>query len=556
MNPSGPPAARTLARWLPPLLASLLFALLSLAILPYPGLQHDEVLFTVPLYLPEGTLYRIRLFGTRIPLMLIGYLGALKTWLYAAIFAVVAPSRWSVRVPVVIVGVLTILVTWNWVRRVAGARAAAFSVALLATHAAFVVTNTFDWGPVAIQHLCLMAGLLFIQIWLETETNSTPSRKPNPSYLLAAGAFLWGLGLWDKALMLWPLIGLAVAAVLVYPAQLFRQLRRLPFAIAAVAILLGALPLVLYNVASRGETASANTKLSLREIPKKVSELKDTLDGSVLLGAIAATTPGLIVQTPQSAAVRASLAIRNISGAFGGNWMLPAIFFSLLYTAFAWTTPHGRLLRFILIAAVVTWLQMAANTGTGGGAHHVILLWPLPCIFVGVALADLTERLPGYASPAVTVAALALVCVNVLNCNEYLANLALNGAVGGWSDASYRLTGAMVPYRAQKIGIVDWGYLNTLRMMYEGELRMTVVSDALHKPVMTEQENRQLTEMIQSPDYVFIRHTDDKQIFPDVNAKLRAAETALGYSESVERVVHDNQGRPVFEIYRLLPNPR
>ena len=98
--------------------------------------------------------------------MLIGYLGCLKTWLYAAIFQVFEPSRWSVRIPMVLIGALTIWLTWIWTRRAAGPRAAAFTVASLSTDATFILTNTFDWGPVAIQHALLLGGLVALQIWL------------------------------------------------------------------------------------------------------------------------------------------------------------------------------------------------------------------------------------------------------------------------------------------------------------------------------------------------------------------------------------------------------
>jgi hypothetical protein len=98
---------------------------------------------------------------------------------------------------------------------------------------------------------------------------------------------------------------------------------------------------------------------------------------------------------------------------------------------------------------------MAANTGTGGGAHHVILLWPFPCVFIGVALAGAANRVPTRASRVVTAAVTALVailvCGNLLNTNEYLASLILNGAVNGWTDASYRLAGAVFPYRSEQI---------------------------------------------------------------------------------------------------------
>ena len=56
---------------------------------------------------------------------------------------------------------------------------------------------------------------------------------------------------------------------------------------------------------------------------------------------------------------------------------------------------------------------------------------------------------------------------------------------------------------------------------------------------------------VTSPDFIFIEHTDEYQMFPGVNGQFRDAALALGYTEHVERVVHDNEGRPVFEIFRF-----
>ena len=71
--------------------------------------------------------------------------------------------------------------------------------------------------------------------------------------------------------MIWPLIGLAVAAFCVYPKELRRHIRRVPVAIALASLLLGALPLVCYNIARHGDTATSNTKISIAQIPRKLT---------------------------------------------------------------------------------------------------------------------------------------------------------------------------------------------------------------------------------------------------------------------------------------------
>src|ERR1700679_460734 len=80
------------------------FVLLGFALIPYAGVQNDEALFSVPIYL----LISKHLFKDWPPPMVLSYLGALKTWLYVPIFKILGVSVWSVRLPMVLVGSLTI----------------------------------------------------------------------------------------------------------------------------------------------------------------------------------------------------------------------------------------------------------------------------------------------------------------------------------------------------------------------------------------------------------------------------------------------------------------
>jgi hypothetical protein len=316
--------------------------------------------------------------------------------------------------------------------------------------------------------------------------------------------------------------------------------------------LLGALPLVWYNVARHGQTASSNTRVNANEIPTKIYELRYTIDGSVLLGTMVSTTAGPLNREPKTVVERLSVGLRRMIGPHPRNWMLPALGLALVCMVLLLRTPSFRVLVFLLITMTVAWLQMAVNVGTGGAAHHGILLWPFPCVFAGIAFSGAADRFQRAVPRIAPVLVAVLVAGNLLNTNEYLASLTLNGTLGGWTNAFYRLVGAVGPYESEWIGIVDWGYLNGLRMMYEGDLKLFVASDFVHKPVMTADDQRQVLTMASSPGFIFIQHTDNNQLFTGVNDQLRAAALAIGYVEHIERVVHDNEGRPVFEIFRFV----
>ncbi|MDP9171307.1 MAG: glycosyltransferase family 39 protein, partial [Acidobacteriota bacterium] len=495
---------RSLPLWAVPTISLLWFLLAGLLLIPCPGLQNDELFFSGPLYFADAAFYSMQTGASKIPLMVMSYTGALKTWLYAALFEFLEPNRWSVRVPVILMGMGTIWMTWLWVRRIAGVRAAAVATILLATDTIFLMTNTFDWGPVALQHVLLMGGLLAIQIWLATD-----SRR-----MLALGFFLWGLGLWDKALLSWPLIGLAVASLCVFPKQTLRRVRPLTLGIALGAFLLGALPLVWYNIQRPGETATANAQFTTAGLADKAMALRQTIDGSTLFGYMVYKNPAPNPRAPRTGLERLSVGIASIAGDHRRNWMLPAWILSLLCMAGLWRSTAWRALVFLLLVCLIEWVQMVFNKGTGGASHHVILMWPFPVVFVGVAFSAASRLLPRFGLPVLAGLTAVLALGNVLTTNEYFSEFTVNGGAGGWTDAIYPLANSVEKNSASWIGLVDWGYLNQLRMLHEGDLPLFLppIPPAGAQP--SEAERAELKEAISDSTRLFIQHTDDKQMFP------------------------------------------
>ena len=187
--------------------------LLSAMLIPYAGIQDDEALFASPLYYPLGRELQLRAFHHDVPLMIMSYLGTLKTMLYWRWLPLFGSSVWAVRLPMVFAGAITVFFFYRLIL-LSGPRSATRSAALaaglgaflLATDPVFLMTNTFDWGPVALEHVLLVTGCFLLAAF---------ARKRTQIAYLAGGFFLFGLALWDKALFLWALSGITVAAVVV-----------------------------------------------------------------------------------------------------------------------------------------------------------------------------------------------------------------------------------------------------------------------------------------------------------------------------------------------------
>lgn len=174
-----------------------LFVALAAPFLDRPGIYNDEALFSSGTFPPYGAVYSAKVFQRQVPLMLMSYLGTVKSHLYRAVFAVAPVNPWSVRLPMILVGGATVALFFSLVRRTLGERAAWFSAALLATDATWIVTTRLDWGPVALQHFFLVFGAWCVARFVQDDRYRW----------LALGFFSFGLGCWDKALFLAPLVG-------------------------------------------------------------------------------------------------------------------------------------------------------------------------------------------------------------------------------------------------------------------------------------------------------------------------------------------------------------
>jgi hypothetical protein len=524
-------------RWWAALLLPLVFFGLGLAVLPQAGLQNDEVLFATPIFhLPAATVFDAHIFHRRLPLMLLTYLGALKSWLYLPILTLLHPSYLTVRLPVLIIGSLTVWLFIWLLERVSGRTVAWVGGLLLATDTMFLLTTCLDWGPVALQHFLSMAGLALV-------FKFASEGKP---FALFWGFFCFGLALWDKALFLWLFSGLIVATVLVFPRELWSRCSLRNFGLAAAGLGLGALPLVAYNAASNLATFRANSSFDLAQLPSRLHALRITWDGEILWGYMvhAPWSPG----TPRESGAlgRISGAVHSLAGIHYHNQLVPAFWVALALALWLCFTPGftraRKTLLFCLIASAVAWIQMALTKDAGWGAHHVVLLWPLPQWFLAVALVEAARWRPlewkKSGAVALAAAVVFLAGENLLLTSEYFYQLATYGALGSWSDAIYQLSGEVGRIQSAHLVVDDWGIANSLLVLHGGSLPL----------VMADSE----WDQARSAEDVWIGHTPEYQQTAGADEKIVRGARSAGFEKQIIETVPDRNGRPVFEIFRFV----
>ena len=520
----------------------LLFLLCGLAVIPYPGIQNDEALFAAPLYAPKSNLASVSAMHLRIPIMQMSYLGCFKAWVYKPIFASWSPSVWSMRIPVLLFGAVTIYLFWLLMTWTAGHCAAIMTTILLATDTSFLLTTCFDWGPVALQHLLTVGGILALIAFY---------RLSNERWL-GVGFFLFGLALWDKAIFFWSLSGLMFATALVFPRELWKTVNGRRVLIAFLFFTIGASPLLWYNLIQGGKTFGSNAKISMRELPSKLLALVETADGSMFSEFFVANADFKPTQVKPTAFQRSAIAIGHAMP-LQRNANAFSFLFAVALLPFLWKTPIRKILLFTLCLIAIVWFQMAITIGAGTGPHHAVLIWPWPMFFIGVTFSAASIRMRKTRKLVLTVVVGWLAVTNVLLTNQYLTQLIENGPGPVWTDAIFPLARYLRMQKTTEIYSVDWGTTNSLRLLDRGALPLQEAAFILRKEVLDQSDQKFLKDMITRSDDVLVAHTSEFEAFPGINDRLNALAATIGFQRLVLGRIFDLHGRPTFEILRFTP---
>jgi 4-amino-4-deoxy-L-arabinose transferase-like glycosyltransferase len=513
--------------------------------MPYAGIQNDEALAANPLYRIGDAIYHEQVFHREVAVMIMTYLGALKTWLYVPVFRLFGPSYISIRVPAIFFGAIGVGLCFLLLEKIASRAAAWIGTILLASDAMFLLTSCFDWGPVALQHLLSLLGLLL----------AVHFHQRHQKRFLAAAGFCFGLALWDKALFLWLFGGLVVATLLVYPHILWRHLRA--FRRAAALILtatlffaLGASPLIVYNVTQNYPTFHATNGFTLQELYGKSFVLRGTLEGAGLFGYLVNEDTAPQPRQPSNALERAAFQIHEFAGTHRRNHLIWALLIVLISLPFLRRDRAFRIILFCAIAAAIGWFQMAITKEAGAAVHHVVLLWPLPHLMIAAAFGFIANR-GKWGRIAAGLATAWLLCTNLLVLNQYLYQFARNGAAGSWSDAMFGLSADLKKSDATYLAIYDWGILNPLDLLSKGRLPLYWSDEPFRPAANGAVPPPPPGVLLDSPNVVWIGHTAGNEQFRGVNAGVDAYCARSGYRKVVVRLYPDRNGRPIFQSFRL-----
>jgi 4-amino-4-deoxy-L-arabinose transferase-like glycosyltransferase len=493
-----------------------------MSFLARPGIQEDEALFVSPFLRADRPLYSWHFAGVNVPIMLMDYIGGLKSWLYWPIFHFWPPSVWSIRLPVCLISVVTLVLFADLVRRVCNPRTAISAALFLATDAPFILTNAFDWGPVC---LLLLGTVAFLSL-LHRFVISGDRRILGAAFLIA------GISVWYKAIFIFPLAAILVAGALTYGSEIRRDLSPRNVVLALIFFGLGSAPLIAFNLSHAGATFTASRYIGTAPISEKLLMLRRTLDGRALEHYMFRSSVGEKIPLAGAPLPELVASWYQQSQFHPGSALFPGVAIALLALPFLRNSPLIRPLLFTWISFAIAGGSMLMFQGAGAGPHHTVLLYPAPQFIVAATGAALSQRLRNFSAPAFIALSILVVGSNLWLLAQYHGAAGRNGFSVYWTDGGRNLASA-IRSEALPVAFLDWG----IEKGVEIETRDSIIVLPYPAP---------------RKGVLYVAHCEGYVIDEPRSSQYRQLVAASEFRVSASRAVPDRQGRPIFCLFRLI----
>ncbi len=539
-----------------------LFLALSLYQIDLPGPNYDEAVEAKPAVQIVGgqpvEAHRdavVGVLGSRLPLMIVDYVGALNVYALLAYFKLGGVSVASMRLWSITVGAIILWLTYRMGMRAAGRRAGLLAALVLAVHPSFIfftrqgiyVTNTT---------IAFSLGILLALAQLV--------RTGRPGWWLLA-AFLAGLGLWAKFIMLWPLAATVVlapvawlgrSALRIQPAAGFGPralLRPWPLFGALAAFVLGLAPLIFFNL---------KTGATIRNFTGAFGQSYYGLSNTDYV-------TNLLTRWQQVGDFLRGSHFWYLGGNFADTlarplWLLGLV---VLVLSLVWDwrtssrrahpTPTGAGLawRGLWVYAFTALLLLQSPlTPTALWYTHLAIFSPY--LALGLALAAETVfirlRRP-WATAVALVFALVLAASSLRADLNYHRALTASGGYADHSDASYRLAGYLSDHGIRQPYALDWGFDAPLILISRGQVNPVEVFGYERVDAPPEGFPDLLRTLLQDPNAVFLLHAPDRTNFPGRREALMQVADEMGLHPETLAIISERSSAPHTEILRLAP---
>ena len=529
------------------------FLALSLYNLNLPGPNYDEavearpaiqILRNMPVEAHRSAV--IHIFGHSLPLMIVDYVGALNTYALLLYFKLGGIGVISMRLWPITVAVLIIWLTWQLGKELFGPRTGFVAAMLLAVQPSFVffarqgiyVTNT----TIA---LTLAIWLVLLRL-LQT----------GQARWLWLAAFMAGLGLWAKFIMLWPLLATALLLPIIWLKReelgltrtglRLRALARPDFAGGAlIAFLLGIMPLILFNLKT-GAT---------------IQHFAGTLHRSYYGVNNANYLQNLAARWGQMRSFIRGDHFWYLGGNFADILAWPTFLaaFVIILVVGLWRKQHNNIhtiaWRALFIYAFFFLLLLQTPlTPTALWFTHLAMFSPVIALGIAAGWELLWRQFPVSATNWLAGIFLILLLTSGLRADiGYQRALVQTGGYADHSDAVYRLSDELLARGIYSPYALDWGFEAPLILVSQGEVNPVEIFG--YEPFDRPPNNFTdiVTPLLQSPNSYFLLHAPDRTNFPGRREALNALAEDLGVQLESIAIIRERSGAPHTEILHPVP---
>ena len=539
--------------WLIPLFFYLCLTLYQLHL---PGPNYDEAIEAQPaVQLLQGLPVEahrdavIHIFGARLPLMIVDYVGALNTYVLLLYFKLGRIGVITMRLWPITVGAVILWLTYRLGKKLAGERGGLVAAALLAVQPSFVffmrqgiyVTNT--------------TIALMLAIWLAL-LRLLETGRPRWAWL---AAFMAGLGLWAKFIMLWPLLATATLLPVVWvfrdafglkvadhfgPRDLLRPRLWLP---ALLAFLLGLSPFLLFNL---------KTGATFRHFMKTLTRSYYGVENTAYMA-------NLAERWSQMRHFLRGDHFHYLGGNFVDALAYPAFLTGLLILLilliWRWRDrkQRARVLRGLAVYAFFLLLLLQTPlTPTALWYTHLSMFSPVLALAIALSWDLLFGQAP---RPWPTILAAGFVLIMAASSLRadigYHRALTASGGIADHSDALYRLSDELMARNITAPYALDWGFEAPVILITQG--RVNPIGVFNYEPFDRPDDAfpERMRPLLQQPDAVFLVHSPDRTNFPGRREALQALAADMGLELETIAVIRERSGAAHSELWRPVQPP-
>jgi len=538
--------------WLLPLV---IFLLLTIYQLRLPGPNYDEavearpavqILQNLPVEAHRNAV--IHLFGKELPLMIVDYVGALNSLVLLLYFKVGGIGVITMRLWPITVGAFIVLLTYLLGKALFDKRIGLMAATLLAVQPSFVffarqgiyVTNTT---------IALMLAIWLVFFKLVT------TGKARYVWIIA---FMAGLGLWAKFIMLWPLAATGVLIAIIWPFRDKFDVKTAPgvgphslltprvWTPALLAFLAGLSPFILFNIKT-GATfkhfmGTLNTSYYgvdnanyLHNLAVRWGQMHDFLQGDHFW---------------------------YLGGTFADVLAYPAFLLGVIVLAalLIWQWKHSQprtqaLRAFAIYVFFALLLLQTPLTPTALWYTHLAMFSPVLALAIAASWGVLFRRL----SPRMAILS-ACIFITLLGGSglradvQYHRALARTGGFADHSDAVYRLDNELLSRGVTSPYALDWGLDAPLVLVSGGRINPIEIFGYEHYDHPDASFTDRIRPLLLNPNSYFLVHAPDRTNFPGRREALMDAASALGIKLDVIAIAHERSGAPHTELLHPVIN--